>query len=88
MTNIQLISKPLKVKKILKKTRAPFFKDIKADDILEIRTPFTTYSNGAGGRVYVCKVLILNLTKEEAIEKTINQAVSILNNFELEIIND
>jgi hypothetical protein len=71
------ISNNFIVKKILIKSQAEMFKNIKENDVINIKVPIDSkYSNRH-------QVVITNVTRNESIDKTINQLHGILTNFVL-----
>jgi hypothetical protein len=53
------------------------FKNIEEDDMINIKIKISSYYQG------VSKFTITNITKNESIEKTLNQLANIIDSFEL-----
>ena len=80
---IVLSSGTLRVKKLLKKTSAKIFKDLKVGDTVE----FTVKLQRAGssrGRTYSTYIQFKNLNNDETSFNSFNQIANILDKFEFE----
>lgn len=81
---IVLKSKPLKVVKILKKSKARMFENVEVGDILEISVPIKHVGrNNRASRTVDFEVLNLSKSPDRTY-KTVNQLPSLLENLKLE----
>lgn len=80
--SIFLKSNPLVVSKILKKTSAVFFKDLKVGD--HIRLSVAVKASGSnGGSIYATYIKATNLTTGTSVHKSFTEISSCLEKFEL-----
>lgn len=82
---ILLESKRLKIKNILKKTKAQMFKNLKINDEILITVPVKAVGGGSHG-TYAVALTITNLNTNEKAYKTFNEIRNILICFELEVV--
>lgn len=80
--DITMSSEVFEVTKILKKTKAMFFEDIKVGDKLQFSADIE-YVGTSRGRSYAVCIQILNLTQIEKAYKTFNELPKFLDYFEL-----
>lgn len=81
---IVLKSKPLKVVKILKQSKARMFENVEVGDILQISVPVECVGTSRG-RSYAVDILVENLSKvQDRTYKTFNELPRLLKNLKLE----
>jgi len=78
---ILLTSKPQRITKILKSTKAQFFKDVTVGTVIKLSMPVK--SPGRGRTLYATYVTVENVETGEKAQYSLTQ-LSILSNFELE----
>lgn len=81
---IVLKSKPLKVVKILKQSKARMFENVEVGDILQISVPVECVGTSRG-RSHAVDILVENLSKvQDRTYKTFNELPRLLKNLKLE----
>lgn len=78
---IVLKSNILVVNKILKRTRAKVFKDLKVGDKIQLSVE-VKYAGRRGGGTYATYILVENIETKDCVGKTFNELSPLLDNFE------
>jgi len=81
-------SKNIKIVKILRKTKASMFKDLKENDIITFELSLKRAGRSWDTGTYASYIKITNITTCEYVYKSSNQLSNILNAFELEEVGD
>lgn len=81
--SITLSSGELRVKKILKPTKAKFFQDLHEGDSIGIIHKLQSTAGGSGGGKYATYLKVMNYTRNTNIIVTENELVNRLANFEI-----
>ena len=82
--DIIMKSEVLEVTKIVKKTRAKMFKDLKVGSKIQLSIP-VEYAGGNRG-TYASYITIRNLDNNECAYKSFNEITMLLNNFEFKYV--
>lgn len=86
--NIKMMSPKYRVLKILKRTNAKMFKDIRVGDIIQFSVPIRR-AGGNRGKSYSVDIEVENLSRESnTAYKTFNQLPKLLTSFEIEQVYD
>lgn len=85
MGKINLSSGPLRIRSVLKKTNATLFNNLEKGDHIEITVPVER-AGVSRGRSYSVALMIRNLSTGESVLKTFNEISSILNCFDIEVL--
>lgn len=85
--NIILKSNILEVTKIVKKTKAAMFKNVKVGDCLLLSAKVKSAGNSRGGGTYATDIKIENLCNKETTYKTFNQITGLLECFEFKEVS-
>ena len=80
--NIILKSNTLVVNRILKKTRAKLFRDLKVGDKLELSVEVKKYA-GINRNTYATYIVVENVKTKEVVGKSFNELPRLLDKFEL-----
>lgn len=86
MTRITLASKPHRIKKVLKSTKAKVFSEFREGDLLTFSTNLKNNTGASGGGNYATGVTIRNLTQGLVVTKYQSELVNLLDRlYELEL---
>jgi len=83
-----LKSNTYKIVSIKKKTKAQVFEKFQVGDLIQFEMEIEHAGRASGGGVYASDVRTVNLTQGIAKRKSQSQLVSILDNFEIEVVSN
>lgn len=89
MSRIKMTSKPYRITKILKPTKARVFVDFKVGDVLQFSTDMRNHSGASGGGNYASDVTTHNITQGKSVVKYMAELINLLGRaYELEEVNE